>query len=346
MPAILDEHEQWVDTNGKPLVGGSVYIGVQNADPEISPQDIFSDRDFATLIANPQALDSNGRTTNKTWVKDRYSITVKDINGVQVYSELDNGEITGVGIVGLTNVQGANTITATASPTITSYVDQVVYSFKTVSINTGPVFLDIDNVGSLEATLSDGLSFVGGEWLANQNVSVVYNSTSDTFIYQQYREMTQAEAEAGTGEVPVVTTALRQAQAIAALETNVAAATQAEQEAATATDVMVTPGRQQFHPSAAKGWAEWNISGVLNGSYNVDSVTDTGVGDWTVIWTTDFSGTDYTCVATKVDTGTIGGNNAACSTKAVGSTRIITFSGTALNETNIEAVNAVAYGDQ
>ena len=39
------------------------------------------------------------------------------------------------------------------------------------------------------------------------------------------------------------------------------AATQAQQEAGTALTAPVTPGRQQYHPSAAKAWIQCNFNG-------------------------------------------------------------------------------------
>lgn len=69
------------------------------------------------------------------------------------------------------------------------------------------------------------------------------------------------------------------------------AATQADQEAASSTSAFVSPGRQQFHPSAAKAWVSYDpVAPSLTGSYNVSSVTDTGTGDMTVNFTTSFSG--------------------------------------------------------
>ena len=72
------------------------------------------------------------------------------------------------------------------------------------------------------------------------------------------------------------------------------AATQAEQEAGSSLTVGVTPGRQHFHPSAAKAWANFNNTGTtLNESYNITSITDNGTGDWTVNIATDFSTTTH-----------------------------------------------------
>lgn len=74
------------------------------------------------------------------------------------------------------------------------------------------------------------------------------------------------------------------------------AATQAEQETGTATDVYVSPGRQQYHQSATKVWIRISYSsGVPSNdiSYNVTSITDDAVGKVTVTFDTDFSSTAY-----------------------------------------------------
>lgn len=85
---------------------------------------------------------------------------------------------------------------------------------------------------------------------------------------------------------------------IALAATIIPAATQADQETATSNTVAVTPGRQQFHPSAAKAWVKFAGSAVngaqtINASYNVSGVSRTGAGLYTVSFTTAFSSTDY-----------------------------------------------------
>lgn len=70
-------------------------------------------------------------------------------------------------------------------------------------------------------------------------------------------------------------------------------ATQAQQEAASATNVAVNPSVQQYHPSAAKAWVRWNNAGTIAASYNVTSVTDNGAGDWTINFTVSFSSSNY-----------------------------------------------------
>ena len=99
------------------------------------------------------------------------------------------------------------------------------------------------------------------------------------------------------------------------------AATQAEQETGTATTVYVSPGRQQFHPSAAKGWVNFNGTGTvaINASYNVTSITDNGTGDYTINWTTIFSSENNAPVLATNGVGT------QLTTIAAASVRFTTF---------------------
>lgn len=74
------------------------------------------------------------------------------------------------------------------------------------------------------------------------------------------------------------------------------AATQAEQETATSTAVNVTPGRQQYHPSAPKAWGLITPATTVTASYPAAgvSVVKNGTGDYTVTHGVTFSSTSYT----------------------------------------------------
>lgn len=75
-------------------------------------------------------------------------------------------------------------------------------------------------------------------------------------------------------------------------------ATQAQQEATTDTRVIVTPGRQHYHPSAAKAWCKTDYGGLALASYGVNAIQDNGGGDLTVLLTTVFSSVNFAAVAT------------------------------------------------
>lgn len=83
------------------------------------------------------------------------------------------------------------------------------------------------------------------------------------------------------------------------------AATQAQQEAGTDVTVGTTPGRQQYHPSAAKFWINLNGTGTIaiSASYNVTSITDNGTGDYTVTIDIDFSSANWCCNITANQPG-------------------------------------------
>lgn len=122
------------------------------------------------------------------------------------------------------------------------------------------------------------------------------------------------------------------------------AANQAQQEAATATDVYTSPGRQQFHPSAAKAWGYANGAGTsLLANYNISSITDNGPGDLTWNWGTSFSSSNYAIAATIIQTA--GRRFMMMESIAAGSARTnVTNDGGAA--ANPEAHFIAAYGDQ
>lgn len=81
----------------------------------------------------------------------------------------------------------------------------------------------------------------------------------------------------------------------------VEAAVQSEMEAGSSTTLAVTPGRQHYHPSAAKCWLKCGVTGSVVVSYNITSITDTGTGVVTVTIATDFSTANYAVVASVED---------------------------------------------
>ncbi len=77
-------------------------------------------------------------------------------------------------------------------------------------------------------------------------------------------------------------------------------ASQAEMEAAAATDKYVSPGRAHFHPGVAKFLVKCGVTANILASYNVTSLTDNGTGDVTVTIATDFATADF-CAQVSVE---------------------------------------------
>ena len=126
-------------------------------------------------------------------------------------------------------------------------------------------------------------------------------------------------------------------------------ATQAEMETGTALTSFVTPGRAHYHPGVAKVWCRILADGTISGgtslpnSYNIDTITDSGTGDRSVNYDTDFSSLHYSAVSScSIDADN--GSTPALLTYAVGSIRLLikNSAGTAIDE--IAGVGA--WGDQ
>lgn len=123
-------------------------------------------------------------------------------------------------------------------------------------------------------------------------------------------------------------------------------ATQGEQETATATDKLVSAGRQHYHPSAAKAWGYFTVSaGVVSFTsgqcYNVSGVVRNSTGNFTITFTTAFSSSNYTFVPTTANsvpitiTRSTGSVILACAVpEAIGTPRDAPF------------VHFVCFGDQ
>ena len=181
MPARIDEKTQF-HVDGEPIVNGSIYIGLQNADPVANPITIYSDRALTVPLANPQLTDADGRSVNKIWIPGDYSIQVNDSLGVQKMQDLDAGvTVENTGVTPLTNVAGTDTITAEGTPTILAYVDGQIYTLQAVNTNTGAITLNIDGVGAKSVTKNLVTALVAGDIQANSEVALIWNANQDIF---------------------------------------------------------------------------------------------------------------------------------------------------------------------
>jgi hypothetical protein len=180
MSAFIDENTQFEDTDGKPIVNGLLYIGTNSLDPVANLITIYSDRALSVPIANPQTLDSSGRSTNKIWIPGLYSFQVNNSSAVQKLQDLDAGETATTGTTILSDVQGTNTITAVASPSISAYTDGQLYILQPANDNTGAVTINIDSLGAT-AINALGAALSGGELAAGLNNTIAYNSDNGNF---------------------------------------------------------------------------------------------------------------------------------------------------------------------
>ncbi|PCJ24095.1 MAG: hypothetical protein COA96_10140 [SAR86 cluster bacterium] len=182
MSTVFNEDTQYLSIGGLPYVGGKIYIGVVDTDPVKNPVTIYGDRGLTTPIANPQPIDATGRASAKIWVDGKYSLQINDVDGAQVFQDLDRGENTNnIPIIGLSNVSGGNTITANASPVLTAYVDRALYPFKAQQTVTGPTTLNIDGVGAKPIVQNNDIPLGAGGIRTDDNVWVSYSAENDNF---------------------------------------------------------------------------------------------------------------------------------------------------------------------
>jgi hypothetical protein len=104
-----------------------------------------------------------------------------------------------------------------------------------------------------------------------------------------------------------------------------------------------TFGGNIIHSSVAKAWCRIVAAGTLvSGSFNVASVTDTGTGNRTINWDTDFADANYT-VFTSAAAGVF--QFYPTDTFATGSVRMLTYDEDA-STLEDGATSTVAFGEQ
>lgn len=157
------------------------------------------------------------------------------------------------------------------------------------------------------------------------------------------------ETHTGQGATAAELETLTDASAGVTLHTHVAnpvEATQAQMEAETAGVLYVPPDLFKNSPAAGKGWCHITAAGALESpDYNVASVTDTGTGNRTVVWGTDFSTAVYVCAGESNDNSGDSIKVAKYTTFAVGSVQLLIrfASNSVLTD---ELSNVIAFGDQ
>lgn len=158
-----------------------------------------------------------------------------------------------------------------AEATVTSYGRSLIddadagTAQTTLGISTFvKTILDDADAAAVRATIGVGLGT--GDLVAANNLSDVASAATS------FTNLKQAASDTDTGVIEI--------------------AIQSEMETGTDTGRAVVPGRQHYHPSAAKWWAVVTYSAgtpTLQTSFNVTSIADTAVGQCTVTIATDFS---------------------------------------------------------
>ncbi len=247
--------------------------------------------------------------------------------------------------------------------------DEVVMGLDGTN-SSGAVTLDIramsstanTNVSRLHVKSSNALTIpagtttiAAGTFLSEPNFTATGTITSAVNLY-----IADAPSEGGSNNYALwVDSGATQLDGTLAVEGNLTAtldisaatysgagvATQAEQETGTATDNVVVTGRQHFHQSAAKAWANFLVDGTLQDSYNVTSVAKDATGKWTVTWATDFADANYITVGNAESVVATSHNMLQFNTPAVGTVKIESLNGSSAASDPATGLYVAAFGD-
>lgn len=250
-----------------------------------------------------------------------------------------------------TNWYLVNIIPGAAGGGITALTGDVTASGSgsvTATISPGAVDLTTDVTGDLP--LANLAQFSANTVACNPTASTADLSTVSL-------SASQLLGRGSTGNVAGITldsSLTMSGTTLSVTSGSVSAATQAQQETGSSTSVYVSPGRQQFHQSACKFWGFVTYSGstpALTTSYNVTSITDTGVGELTFTIATDFSTANWCSVATLEDFTPSSSSpatvivDAASNIKTAGSVTLLFYdTGWALEDPS--KANVAGFGDQ
>lgn len=289
------------------------------------------------------ALDSSVRavtSTDSTVAGDHLKTIQCTVNSAGITLSLGDAATMAAGYIVTVANSGASTGDVTvALATSTNLLNSVTNGTRVVPAGAALTFI-VASPATGYNIVSDNNLLHNPTYLNVAGVMdrVVGRTTTDTLTNKTLTSPTINGATIATSTLtsPVINTAV----------TGTAIASGAQMETATAVDVLVTPGRQQYHPSAAKGWARYDAAGNIGISSNVSSITDHGTGDQSVVWNVDFSSAVYVPVGmAEIASNTGMRVTVASSGTAAGTTRILTHNASE-NLADAAFVYVVAFGDQ
>lgn len=233
---------------------------------------------------------------------------------------------------GVTTGGSSTVYTLVSTQVFSSLANMNLNSFVIIphTTNGAAPTLNVDGLGAKALNASTGVAVASGALLAGTPYLVTYFNATSEFILVGFVGALNGATISGA-----------------------VVATQAQQETASATNVVVTPGRQQFHPSACKAWVRFQgADGAVNASYNC-TVTRNAVGDYTVLFDTDMSTANFAGFASCSGVGGAGAivvmDRTAAGADAAPSSagqRFSTYSISGFGAVDPTRVYYAAFGDQ
>jgi len=136
--------------------------------------------DIASALTSSIAKDGQTTPTNNLPMGG-YKLTGMGVGSASTDS-ITLGQSQNSGEIKLAGVSGADTITATASPTLTAYTTGQMFNFVSVGANTGAVTLNIDGLGAKAVTKLGATALVASDIPSGAVVQVYYDGTQFQLI--------------------------------------------------------------------------------------------------------------------------------------------------------------------
>lgn len=241
-----------------------------------TPRAIYTDTGLSVAATNPIPLDSAGRSEQGIiyTAPTVYKVVVKNALGVTLYTRdnIDPGVPLGTGALAIPN---GGTGATTAEAALANLGGATAQELANLSSEVASV---VSAIGSSEKThIATGTS--AQRPAVPEQGDIRRNTTSSKY-------------EGYNGSIWVD------------FKTSDEMAAQADLETPSSSTKIVPPSLLKFHPGIAKAWGLITVTGgvpALTVGYNISSITDNGVGNYTVNFTTAFSSSDFAAIVSAVN---------------------------------------------
>lgn len=173
---------QFSDQNGKPYVGGKVYMYIPNTN---TFKNTWKDAGQTILNTNPITLDGAGRAI--IYGTGTYRQILRDVNGNTIWDQITADYSTASGYAYAGTSTGTQNAQVVSAPNFSS-TDGSYLSFLAGFTNTGAMTLNAGGspIAVLKDTISGPIALTGNEVVAGNMVSVIYSSVTGAFHLVAY----------------------------------------------------------------------------------------------------------------------------------------------------------------
>jgi hypothetical protein len=179
LSAFAGAGAQFFDDNGSPLVGGKLYSYAAGTTTLLTT---YTTSAGTVANTNPIILNAGGRTPNEIWqatgILLKFVLYNSDNELIGSYDGIPSiNDPFGINSQ-LSSVAGTNSITATATPTLTAYATGAIYSFIAANTNSGAATLSIDGLTATSITKNGSVALSAGDIQSGKMMLVEYDGTT------------------------------------------------------------------------------------------------------------------------------------------------------------------------